>query len=175
MRRLAQRGHGFGERLRCALEDARALGYGDCVVVPADVPGLGRRELRAAFQALTRHGAVLGPSPDGGVYLIGLRNGRALDTAGIPWQTDGVLAALLARFPGAARLSPLADLDQRRDVAPLLRDAALDPLLRRHLRELNHAPAEPVERLVPRPARAPWRAQLPARSPPRAPEGHSLH
>src|SRR5205807_1266758 len=75
VRRLEQRGASFGERLRNALADARGLGYREVVAVPGDVPGLSAAHLRAAFAALGRHPVVLGPSPDGGVYLLGTREG----------------------------------------------------------------------------------------------------
>src|SRR5260221_7689846 len=71
--RLAQRGGGFRERLENAFADARALGYGEIVAVPGDVPGLSAVHLAAAFAALGRRATVFGPSPDGGRDLLGPR------------------------------------------------------------------------------------------------------
>jgi len=130
-RRLPQRGNGFGERLGNAFADARDLGYREIVVVPGDVPGLGASHLAAAFAALQEHPAVFGPSPDGGVYLIGTRGpeGRLLE--GVRWCTGSVLADLRAHASGAALLPPLADLDGAADLVRLERDPALDPPVRR--------------------------------------------
>jgi glycosyltransferase A (GT-A) superfamily protein (DUF2064 family) len=104
IRRLPQRGDGFAERLGNAFADARALGYGEIVAVPTDVPRLGARQLAAAFRGLTVHGVVLGPSPDGGVYLLGI--GTGIDPAallgGVRWRTSRVFADLVAGASGAA-------------------------------------------------------------------------
>jgi len=108
---LVQRGRTFAERLSSALTDARALGYEEIVVVPGDVPGLQARHLRAAFARLRSFSAVLGPSPDGGVYLLGVRGDFAPVLAGVPWCTPRVFAALLANAGRAAVLPALADVD----------------------------------------------------------------
>ncbi|HEY8019986.1 MAG TPA: DUF2064 domain-containing protein [Thermoanaerobaculia bacterium] len=119
-RELPQRGSSFGERLENAFADARARGYRDIVAVPGDVPQLGADILRRAFALLADHSTVLGPSPDGGVYLLGCRaEPRALRTllVGVAWRRASVFAELLARSTGAAVLPPLADLDAPRDLA----------------------------------------------------------
>jgi len=108
---LAQRGRTFAERLASAFGDARRLGYQEIVVVPGDVPGLHARHLRSAFASLRSCPTVLGPSPDGGVYLLGVRGDFAPVLAGVPWCTARVFAALLANAPGAAVLPALADVD----------------------------------------------------------------
>jgi len=108
---LPQRGGTFAERLAGALADARGLGYEQIVVVPGDVPGLQARHLRAAFTRLRAAPTVLGPSPDGGVYLLGVRGDFAPILAGVPWRTPRVFAALLANASGAAVLPALADVD----------------------------------------------------------------
>lgn len=109
--RLLQRGSTFAERLASALGDARALGYEQIVVVPGDVPGLQNRHLRAAFARLRSCPTVLGPSPDGGVYLLGVRGHFEPILAGVPWCTAHVFEALLANAGRAAVLPALADVD----------------------------------------------------------------
>lgn len=108
---LAQRGRTFAERLAGALAEARGLGYQQIVVVPGDVPGLQARHVRWAFARLRSCATVLGPSPDGGVYLLGVRGDFAPVLAGVPWCTARVFPALLANAPGAAVLPALADVD----------------------------------------------------------------
>src|SRR6185369_13268878 len=88
----AQRGASFAERLGNAVRDAAAIGFSEIVAVPCDVPALSAGELAAAFDALASGETPLGPSPDGGVYLIGMRAGEAhrlLD--GVGWGTPRVL------------------------------------------------------------------------------------
>ena len=162
-RRFVQRGEGFGERLSNAFADARDLGYREIVVVPGDVPGLSASHLAAAFTALEAQPTVLGPSPDGGVYLIGAR--RPVDRLfeGVRWCTGSVLADLRARAGAAALLPPLADLDRASDLRRLERDPALDPPVRRLVREIRR-PA------LPRPSSGPpLRSRL--ASPPDAQRG----
>jgi hypothetical protein len=71
---LTQRGGTFGERLLAGAADAMALGFGKLVVVGGDSPAVSCDELLGIFEKLERGVAacVLGPSDDGGVYLVGL-------------------------------------------------------------------------------------------------------
>ena len=79
--------------------------------MPGDVPGLQVRHLRSAFARLGSWAAVLGPSPDGGVYLLGVRGDFTALLAGVPWCTPRVFDALLANAGRAAVLPALADVD----------------------------------------------------------------
>jgi len=127
---LAQRGRGFAERLGNAFADARALGYREIVAVPGDLPGLSAAHLAAAFQALADRAIVLGPSPDGGVYLIGTAEPAEGLLSGVRWRTRHVLADLLARAGDARLLERLADLDRPADLARLERQRLPDRELR---------------------------------------------
>jgi glycosyltransferase A (GT-A) superfamily protein (DUF2064 family) len=116
---LLQRGGSFAERLENAFADARALGYEAIVAVPTDVPRLGRRQLAAAFRRLAAAPVVLGPSPDGGAYLIGCRNDPAGLFAGVRWQTSRTFADLAANAGSPAVLDPLEDVDRWADLPSL--------------------------------------------------------
>ena len=141
-RRLDQRGRGFAERLGSAFGDVRALGYREVVAVPGDVPGLSAAHLEAAFAALVSHPVVLGPSPDGGVYLLGTREGPDRLFEGVRWCTPFVLADLARRAPGPALLPALADVDRAADLDRLAGDPTLDPSLRALVRQIRR-PAVP--------------------------------
>lgn len=116
---LPQRGGCFAERLANAFADARALGYEEIVAVPTDVPRLGRRQLAAAFRRLAAASVVLGPSPDGGAYLVGCRSDPSDLFSGVCWQTSRAFADLAANAPSLAVLDPLEDVDRWADVAAL--------------------------------------------------------
>jgi glycosyltransferase A (GT-A) superfamily protein (DUF2064 family) len=133
--RLVQRGRGFRERLENAFADARALGYGEIVAVPGDVPGLSAAHLAAAFAALRRKPTVFGPSPDGGVYLIGTREPVDGLFAGVRWRTRHVLRDLTERAGGGDLLPALADLDGERDLGRFEGDR--DPAVRAILRAIR--------------------------------------
>jgi glycosyltransferase A (GT-A) superfamily protein (DUF2064 family) len=154
-----QRGSSFGERLRNALRDVREMGYDAIVVVPGDVPGLGARQLDDAFAALRRSRVVLGPSPDGGVYLIGCRGPADPLIEGVRWNTAQVLEDLRRRAPGAVLLASLADLDRPVDLATLAGSDSLPEELRDLIRSILRPrptgwrdPASPRSSLRIRPA-----------------------
>ncbi|MDO7873181.1 DUF2064 domain-containing protein [Hymenobacter sp. ASUV-10] len=151
-----QRGATFGQRLSAALQQAFAQGYEHLLVMGNDCPQLTDGLLRRAVAALRRHGAVLGPATDGGVYLLGVS--RALFEAGawaaLPWQTAQLGAALQGwlRQQGAvvALLPTLADIDNEQDLAQALRQ----PLARLLARQLHRL------RTARRPAARPRRCRL---------------
>jgi uncharacterized protein len=94
---------------------------GPVAVIGTDVPALRPCHLAEAFGLLRRHDAVLGPASDGGYWLIGLRNRRAVPRDlldGVRWSTGHALADTLARLGAldvgfAARLS---DVDTAEDL-----------------------------------------------------------
>lgn len=68
-----QRGRGLGERMLRAFVETFAAGHPAAVVVGTDHPTLPLAYLALAFEALADPlTAVLGPSDDGGYYLLGL-------------------------------------------------------------------------------------------------------
>jgi len=109
----AQRGATFGERLEHAFREAAAT-YDEVAVVPIDVPQLTVRDVVRAFALLRTHDLVLGPSDDGGVYLIAGRAAAANRFASVRWLTPHVLGDL--RSDSTAILDPLVDVDGRDDV-----------------------------------------------------------
>jgi len=166
-RGLRQRGRGFAERLRNAFEDVGTLGYEQVVVVPGDVPGLGQAQLRQAFRHLEEEGGfVLGPSPDGGVYLIGCRVREGHVLGGVRWQTSDVLADLVERVPTATLLDPLADVDRRADLGRLAADVTLPPEVQVLIRALGRGPSAPRERVDFRPRDSFRRSPESPRGPP---------
>ena len=70
---IAQRGHGFGERLLFAVEDLLRIGFESVCLIDSDSPTVRENAYEKAVQFLARPGdrIVLGPSDDGGYYLIG--------------------------------------------------------------------------------------------------------
>ena len=166
---LPQRGRGFGERLKNAFEDARAAGYAEIVAVPGDVPGLSEAQLSAAFRALETREVALGPSPDGGVWLIGSRARTDLSELfeGVPWQTAGVFSGLVRRAPDAALLEALLDVDRPSDLAVLASEPEFDPALAALLRSLHPVPVFPTRVRLTRTHGS--RPVAPARAPPAAP------
>jgi len=124
-----QAGETLGARMSHALADA--LRRADrALLIGTDAPTLPRGFLARAARALDTAEVVLGPSADGGYYLIGAR-GSAPDLGGpaIRWSTPHALADTRARVSGrrVATLPPWYDVDTPEDLRLLRLHLALDP------------------------------------------------
>jgi len=118
---LSQQSYGdLGERMEAAFKEAFRDGCGRVVLLGTDIPELGTGHLREAFDALAEHGLVIGPSTDGGYWLIGLKHTADL-FQGVDWGTEKVLdqTVALANRQGLKihLLQPLSDIDTEEDLS----------------------------------------------------------
>ena len=60
----------LGHRMQAIMD---GMPPGPVVIIGSDIPGIRANDVAAAFQELGSHDAVLGPSPDGGYWLVGLK------------------------------------------------------------------------------------------------------
>ena len=100
---VPQRGDGFGERLLATAQDLFRCGYASVCLIDSDSPTVPAGAYAAAIEALERPGdrIALGPSDDGGYYLIGLKQTHAEVFAGITWSTASVFAETVAAAQSA--------------------------------------------------------------------------
>jgi rSAM/selenodomain-associated transferase 1 len=117
----------LGSRLAFAFarhfqEGAARTGSG-VVIVGTDCPGIDRRIVTEAFTALSRFDVVMGPTLDGGYYLLGLRGSVPELFQDIRWGTGAVAAQTRARALGLGLrvqlLRPLRDVDTAQDARAL--------------------------------------------------------
>jgi rSAM/selenodomain-associated transferase 1 len=96
---LAQEGADLGARLHTVLSALVAGGHVAAMAVDSDTPTLPVAYLQAAVDALSQPGpdVVLGPTEDGGYYLIGVRAAHRALFEDVPWSTAGVLDVTLRR------------------------------------------------------------------------------
>jgi len=92
---LAQKGDCLGSRMEHAFASIYAKGYEDVIVVGSDVPALDSNLLQKAFNELEKYDTVIGPTEDGGYYLIGMKKDVFCNLAknlfhNIPWSTEMV-------------------------------------------------------------------------------------
>lgn len=101
---VPQRGDAFGERLLAAAEDILAIGYGAVCLIDSDSPTVPAAAFQQAVEKLLKPGdrVVLGPSDDGGYYLIGLKIAHREPFERITWSTPAVLEETLERCREAA-------------------------------------------------------------------------
>jgi rSAM/selenodomain-associated transferase 1 len=96
---LPPREPGIGRSLFHAARDLLAAGFGSVCLVNSDSPTLPTRFLVETMRLLAKPGdrVVLGPSADGGYYLIGLKRFHARLFEDVAWSTERVLAQSLER------------------------------------------------------------------------------
>lgn len=92
-----QTGKDLGERIRNAFTHCYKNGFQRVVIIGTDCLTLTSMEIERAFQQLSQHDCVAGPSKDGGYYLIGLNTLVPELFDKIPWGTDKVLARTLEK------------------------------------------------------------------------------
>jgi len=125
---MPQAGADLGIRMYNALATCFAQGFQSVVLIGSDSPDLPQRIIEEAFQSLQSHDAVIGPTYDGGYYLIGFSNGSfaASFFENIAWSTDGVYAETVGRFDKEGVsfhvLPRWRDIDTVDDVRALLKD-----------------------------------------------------
>ena len=91
---LPQRGENFGERLYFAAVDLFRCGFESVCLIDSDSPTVPAENFAQAVELLRCPGQhiVLGPSDDGGYYLIGLKKPHQEIFERIDWSTERVLA-----------------------------------------------------------------------------------
>ena len=96
---VPQRGDAFGERLTFATEDLLGLGFDSVCLIDSDSPTVPELAYAEAVEVLAQPGdrIVLGPSDDGGYYLIGLKKVHAAVFQRIDWSTERVLEQTIAQ------------------------------------------------------------------------------
>ena len=119
VRFLAQAQGGLGVRLERAFAAAFALGFGKVAAIGSDCIGIAPEIFAEAWRALDAGGAAIGPSEDGGYYLLALRGECARLFDGIAWSTGEVFTQTMERAReaglGVHVLPTLRDVDTEED------------------------------------------------------------
>ena len=126
-----QQGDDLGQRMAHALESA--LHEADAaMVIGCDIPQLGPTQLRQACHWLEQgNDAVLGPSEDGGYYLLGLRSTAEELFSEIPWGSAQVAELTRVRLRTLGwqwrELESLWDVDRKEDLLRAKEAGLLQP------------------------------------------------
>jgi rSAM/selenodomain-associated transferase 1 len=134
-----QPGEGLQDALVSAFASHFGLGFDRVVLIASDTPTLPSTIPEQACVALETHDLAIGPSVDGGYYLIGMRKLHAALFEGIDWSTHQVFRQTMARATGL-RLRIFAtpewyDVDEPDDLIRLRADLESSPTLSaRHTR-----------------------------------------
>jgi uncharacterized protein len=96
---LPQRGDEFGERLYFAVEDLFKCGFDSLCLIDSDSPTVPAENFEKAVELLStgEDRLVLGPSDDGGYYLIGVKKPHQDLFEQIDWSTERVFNQTIQR------------------------------------------------------------------------------
>jgi len=121
---LAQGEGDWTARQRDLFQGAGARGEERVILVASDSPHLTAGTVEAAFRALDRHDIVVGPTHDGGYYLIGMRGWHDV-LQGVSMSTSTVRDDIIARAAAAGlsvgQVEVLFDVDEEDDLERLQR------------------------------------------------------
>ena len=117
-----QIGSSFGERFSNAIQSVFNKGYDQIITIGNDSPNLKTSHLLKALNSLLKGNASLGPSYDGGTYLIALKRSDFSKEIfkNISWNTYKVFSELKEYFAthstNVTQLEYLADIDSKKDL-----------------------------------------------------------
>ena len=125
---MPQTGADLGMRMHNAFTSCFAEGFRSVVLIGSDSPDLPREIIEEAFESLKSCQAVIGPTYDGGYYLIGFSKDSFSEIffEYMAWSTDSVYGQTIRRFErGGISFHVLPrwrDIDTVNDLKALLKD-----------------------------------------------------
>ena len=128
-----QHGDCFGDRFYNAICDVYERGYEYVITLGNDTPQLTTTHLLNALKKLYNGQLVLGPSLDGGFYLMGIHKSQfsKLNFRDLPWQTADIRKAFSAEIRQndfeLELLEFLSDIDKFQDLIKLVNRGILLP------------------------------------------------
>lgn len=139
----AQKGNSFGERFTNAIETVFNKGFQNVITLGNDIPNLTANLILKAKDKLEHSDYVLGPSTDGGFYLMGFKKAHFSKTEiqNLPWQTSKLRCCLHHELKqqneSVSYLETLTDIDTTSDIELVLKSfKALDFNIRKLLLQI---------------------------------------
>ncbi len=128
-----QRGDNHPERLMNTFLDAFSRGEERVIVLASDVPDITHEVILEAMESLEENDSVIGPSPDGGYYLIGFRYDGFRKEAfqGIAWSTENAFSDTISKLRDLTvhTLPSWPDIDTLNDLRGLI-ESKRNPMFR---------------------------------------------
>ncbi|TCP28134.1 hypothetical protein EV195_101294 [Tenacibaculum skagerrakense] len=134
-----QVGKNFGERFSNAIESIFKQGYDAVITIGNDTPDLKTEHLLIAKENLQHQILTLGPSMDGGSYLITLSKStfNKEEFQELPWQSNFLFTALenylTSKKHITKRIEVLKDIDETKDLFYFINRFRNTNLILRHL------------------------------------------
>ena len=118
--KACQQGADLGERMKNAFQKSFAEGYERVCIIGSDCMEISSSLIKEGFEKLQNSDAVIGPSRDGGYYLLGMNQFIPQLFENKAWSTDAVFSATLddlnALGMSHCKLPVLSDVDTAEDL-----------------------------------------------------------
>ena len=112
-----QIGENLGKKISNAFNWGFEKGYKKIIIIGSDLWDLNEEIINTGFIELNKNKVVIGPSIDGGYYLLGLNKKMPKIFEGIKWGTQSVLAETLKLLEHEPYILPeLNDIDTFKDL-----------------------------------------------------------
>ncbi len=125
----SQQGEGLGKRMQQAFGQAFKKGYQKVVIIGSDCPYITADIINQAFAELENNDLVIGPSADGGYYLLGMAAYHPDLFDDKEWSSSSVLEQTLydanEKELSVAKLPELNDVDTLEDLQAVAKDIYL--------------------------------------------------
>ncbi len=112
-----QVGHTFGERLSNSVQKIFQKGYSRVIILGSDTPNISAQLIQKTNEALKAHNCVVGPSIDGGTYLLGLSKSTFSPSLfnSFNWKSSRLCEHLIEKLNGVSLSDELLDIDTVED------------------------------------------------------------
>lgn len=116
--KFKQKGQDLGTRMGNAFQALFNMGYERIVIIGTDLPNLSVEIIRNAFLSLESNDYTIGPSEDGGYYLLGMNKMNSSIFVNKTWGGENVLKDTLSEMGGERvfLLKKLNDVDTYEDL-----------------------------------------------------------
>lgn len=110
----------LGNRMLHAFQTLFQSNYNKLIIIGSDCPDLTTAIIQEAYAALDTADAVIGPSKDGGYYLLGMKQLLPSLFSNKSWSTEIVMAQTVEALKNAgysySLLTALQDVDEEKDL-----------------------------------------------------------
>lgn len=121
---LVQNGNGLGEKMKIAFKKLFEMGYQKILIIGTDCPGLTEEIILNAFEYLLGFDFIIGPSIDGGYYLLGMKEPNYFVFENMVWSNEQVLNRTIKKIKSKNKkfhlLKELKDIDEEKDFHTVL-------------------------------------------------------
>jgi rSAM/selenodomain-associated transferase 1 len=138
---LIQNGVDLGLRMSNSFSEIFSKGFKKVVIVATDVPDIDNKLIQSALNSLDNKDFVLGPSVDGGYYLLGMNKFSRFLFENMTWSHGDVLADTILKIKqknlSCELLTNLIDIDQESDLNEWLNTEAVHKELQDNIKKIH--------------------------------------